>query len=438
MRNIRVLTIGVNTSMPEFTAIDFIDPVSTHDFDVVIWDPNRFTMHAGSQGRDDAAIVEAMARRRDEFDTFLEHGGVVVAFARPEYRTPVSTQGYYTPDDDLSGWDSFPQHFGGLKASGGRRVVVRGQSRLSTFLRDQGNRVRYSAVLTEIASEGVVIATAGNTDQPVAAEFQWVTGGSLIMLPDIELDFPVGSASGELDLQDPIVDSDARHTFWSSLIDAVLPQAEVEPAPAWTSGITTSSERNLTIDLGLAAAQLEVAQTLVMELNTQQARLDSDKILLYGTGDALAEKCAEVLERFGAQRLPAPENRADLRFSFEERIIVVEVKGVTKSAKEENAAQLEKWVMEDVSSGTPYSQIKPVLIVNAFRQKSPSERAETFPSQMLQMSESRGHALLSSVQLFVLAAEVSEGHLSGSEALQIITSTVGKLAGHGVGELEEP
>lgn len=81
--------------------------------------------------------------------------------------------------------------------------------------------------------------------------------------------------------------------------------------------------------------------------------------------------------------------------------IVVEIKGLNKSAGEKNAAQLEKWVSEHVEKYD--KQPKAILLVNAFRNIKLDEREEdVFPKQMLKYATYREQCLLSTTQFLCL------------------------------------
>jgi hypothetical protein len=91
----------------------------------------------------------------------------------------------------------------------------------------------------------------------------------------------------------------------------------------------------------------------------------------------------------------------DLRGFRGDTSVVVETKGVTKSAAESHCAQLKKWVAEDLEAGR---KSKGILIINAFLNDPPLARTQpTFPDQMRRYAEMRNHCLASGLQLLNLA-----------------------------------
>jgi hypothetical protein len=102
----------------------------------------------------------------------------------------------------------------------------------------------------------------------------------------------------------------------------------------------------------------------------------------------------------------------------------MEIKGVTKSAAEKNAAQLEKWVSTFIEKEERIP--KPLLIVNAFCNIPLEQRTEDiFPNQMLSYSTSRNHCLISTTQLLCLFIEISQNPDCKDERINELLTTVG-------------
>ena len=105
--------------------------------------------------------------------------------------------------------------------------------------------------------------------------------------------------------------------------------------------------------------------------------------------------------------LPTIKGHADIIAKYKDTDVVVEIKGLTKSASEENTMQLEKWVIEfnDAEKRIP----KSILLVNGFLKLPLEERKENvFPSQMQKLSKGRGQCLMTTTQLLCLFIEITE------------------------------
>lgn len=105
-----------------------------------------------------------------------------------------------------------------------------------------------------------------------------------------------------------------------------------------------------------------------------------------------------AFQKLGCTVEEGKPGRADRIIRWKKHVAVIEVKGLAKSAREKDSAQLEKWVSEHaIDTG---EQPKGLLIVNAWRNTALDEREEPpFPPQMLPYSEQREHCLLTTAQL---------------------------------------
>ena len=128
------------------------------------------------------------------------------------------------------------------------------------------------------------------------------------------------------------------------------------------------------------------------------ANTEKYKLLLSGSARALEVQVEAVLKELGFDSNKVEAGRDDLIITYNDKVAVVEIKGVLKSAAEKHAAQLEKWVSEYLTD----KGIKPkgLLIVNAYCDTPLDERSEpAFPSQMISYSVNREHCLLTTIQL---------------------------------------
>jgi hypothetical protein len=76
----------------------------------------------------------------------------------------------------------------------------------------------------------------------------------------------------------------------------------------------------------------------------------------------------------------------------------LEIKGLSKSAREKDAAQLEKWVSEYTVAHDRVP--KGILLVNAWRERPIDRRDQpAFPAQMVPYATNRNHCLCTTSQL---------------------------------------
>jgi len=107
-----------------------------------------------------------------------------------------------------------------------------------------------------------------------------------------------------------------------------------------------------------------------------------------------------------------------------DQTVIVEVKGVTKSAGEKNAAQLEKWLSTYLADNE--IKAKGILLVNAFRELPLDNRTQdAFPSQMIPYSTQRNQCLVTTLQLSSLLLYCRQNPQEKDNVIQDLIGTVG-------------
>ena len=149
------------------------------------------------------------------------------------------------------------------------------------------------------------------------------------------------------------------------------------------------------------------------------------KILITASGTPLEEVVQETLQEIGFTLSETEVGRSDIIASYNGTDIVAEIKGVSKSAAEKHAAQLEKWVAQFIEEKEHAP--KPILIVNGYCDTPLVERVDdTFPNQMLKYCEARGQALITTTQLLCLYIEIKKKPTCAEERIAELLSCVGK------------
>lgn len=195
--------------------------------------------------------------------------------------------------------------------------------------------------------------------------------------------------------------------------------------PGWTQNIYILDEKvklkkQNTIENKIAKLEKELDKERIAVQEVQKY-----KLLLTSSGTTLEEIVKQVLDELGFTILEAEKGRSDIIAKYGEVAIVAEIKGVTKSAAEKHAAQLEKWVAQYIEENEVLP--KGMLIVNGFCDMPLDERlADVFPQQMLKYCVSRGHVLLTSTQLLCLYIEVCKNPICKEERITELLSCVGK------------
>lgn len=200
-----------------------------------------------------------------------------------------------------------------------------------------------------------------------------------------------------------------------------------DEAPDWADDYLFAAEQARARDI----AALERQHAEILE-QIEQVRADQEadqqwKRLVFAHGEVLERQVEEAFKLIGFQVLERAAGRSDIRMELSETRLVVEVKGLTKSAAESHVAQLEKWIAEELSYG---ENAKGVLVANAWRTKAPRERNEApFPDQMMGYSISRGHCLITGLQRLAMVRRVLAEPASAASVAEQITTTVGVVKG---------
>ena len=165
-------------------------------------------------------------------------------------------------------------------------------------------------------------------------------------------------------------------------------------------------------------------QNKILKQKKQLCKIQKYKILLTASGPVLEEIVKDVLISLGFTLKQTQKGRSDIVAEYNNINIVAEIKGVSKSAAEKHAAQLEKWVAEFIEENDKVP--KPLLIINGFCNTPIDERTEdVFPNQMLKYCNSREHALITTTQLLCLFIEITQNPECANERLSELLSCVG-------------
>lgn len=389
---------------------EFSSDTSCYDYDVVIWDPGQSLWHYTSGSESymglnclsdyySVQITADIARRRKEFLELINSGRMLVVIARPPQKFY-----YATGEKSHSGtgrnrsttrhvaaadmWEALPAEIAPIAASG-KNIQLVGEGGLQALLRKHATYMRYTAVLEK--APGSTIAKIANTERIVGTTLNSKNGGALVIMPSVA--FPEHDEDDEADDTVP-----EGFTFQTDLLAWASERiGSKEALPEWASKYLVANES--ATKAGILTQEKAIAKAK-KKLETSQDELrqiEEKKQLFTGTGRQLELEVRKVLELLGGNVEEPEPGRDDWIVKFPEGVAVVEVKGVTKSAAEKHAAQLEKWVANYLEAEGVLP--KGILVVNTWRQKALDERTEaSFPEQMLAYSKARNHCLITGLQ----------------------------------------
>lgn len=445
----RTLLIDTEYEIEGCTLTTFEANLSCFDYDLVIWDP------AGSYNRLRAETYEifqncpalslddsvqwrnAIARRKAEFSDLLKLGRTVVVVLSGHLYISLDTGNRETSGtgrnavstllhEQVDILDASPVPLKVVTADGDRIEVV--DTRIQNLWQTTLNAWSYCAYFVEPV--GVPLLKIVGTDKVVGSLVQEPDEGMAIFLPDLW--FADGAAENPDDLT-----SASFEESRSSGSDLSGPQALID----WVYSLQTPSEverpswfdeYQFETEIARIGKQADI-ETEIAVLESQLNLLKSEHVederwkwLISASGTALENQVQRAFELLGFEILPAVQGRADIRLRLEGRLYVVEVKGVSKSGAERNAAQLEKWVAIELENE---EEAKGILVVNSWRMESPADRTkETFPDQMISYSTKREHCLVSGLQLLVMSRLALDDASRAVEFRKTLVETVGRVS----------
>jgi hypothetical protein len=450
----RILTIDFYIDDSSVTNATYREKTSSLDFDLVIWDPEWAISHYPAstdyRGRPapsesvSAQLISDYLRRRREFKELLDLGRTLAVFTSPpsviyadtgerEHSGTGRNRATTRIVKDYDFWRTLPLAVPTVEARGQNLEVI-GDERFAPFWSEFKNELYYSAYLEK--SVGTPLVRIAGTQRVVSAAVQTKGSGLVLLLPQIHIP---GSEDEEEDDDDDEDGEDGRRNQaeerWRRYLYVLIETVQRFRAetgdfalPAWATNYLTSSEA--TARKAVVSAQLELRQVenTLAQRELTLAELERRKVLMTGSGRGLELAVKSVMETVGFTVEEPVPGRDDLIMHDDDRVVVVEVKGVVGSAAEKHGAQLEKWVSTYHEAHDVHP--KGVLVVNAFRELPLVQRTEkAFPDQMLPYCTNRGHCLMTGLQLLGILQAMEEGGVKTAEAVrQSIFATTGIFA----------
>lgn len=438
--------------------------VSIFDYDLVIWDPaqtavtyqspyQQFYRGRPSPSEDESvALAEDVRRRAREFRDFLDLGRSLVVFASPPQIFYVDTGRKETSGTGrnqkvtrlVEGLDLLSALPFECEATPGAGVELElASSRASNLWRTTRDGWSYRCTLDVYPGEPILRVQGA---EKVVGSLEFLESGAVIaVLPkpwipptdEDDNDNDIGGRSGdESDQADASnqeddkngIENDDRYAIPKAVHAWIqeIATADDEPPPAWTARFLLASEVKRVPEI--TAVEEEMAR-LVERLDALKADHAGDqqwKRLVSAQGEVLERQVQSAFETLGFRVLERQRGRGDLRLEYHGKRAVVEVKGLAKSAAEKHAAQLEKWVAEELADEV---EAKGILVINGYREDPPDDRARVFPAQMLPYAVARGHCLVTGLQLLAMriAAETDPGRRD--DLARVLMETVGVVNG---------
>ncbi|MBF4692020.1 hypothetical protein [Fusibacter ferrireducens] len=403
----KILTIGSFYDHEFSENIAFRSATSFLDYDIALIDfqyilseyscittgNGNYMGHKCLNNDDSVRIMEDIKRRKLEIDELLKMGRTIIVF------TPIKQICYiYTGKSEYSGngkntrttrivtdidlLSILPIEIDTIEAQGSN-LTIKNKDIFNEINKKFSNFLKYNAYFREPI--GTPIWFIKNTNKVVGSYLN-IEKGHLIFLPQFEDDEE--NEEIEMNFLKEII----------LLVDKLKQDNGDYTLPEWSESFLLPKELDISNTIKDSEVELNALLNRITLQKEMLSKIQENKLLFTGTGRSLEIKVNEVLSEIGFSVVEGETGRDDLIIKYDDKIAVVEIKGVSKSAAEKHAAQLEKWVSGYIAE----KEVSPkgILIVNAFKDLPLSERIEEFfPKQMIKYSSSRNHCLLSGIQL---------------------------------------
>jgi len=388
---------------------------SLMDFEFVIYDTSAIYKEY-SNSFPDCEFNEYQANKNfdpfwnhweNEFSEFLAQGRTVLALmsaspgasvhrSGPPYNTVVT----YSPIGVIG-----IQNVNFTEAHG-TEIKFRGHQRYKEIFATLSADMEYRAYLRDLA--GTPFLYASDTDRIIGTHLS-VEGGNVLLAPYLSK-----LASNKWQLYATVINENIRQKKRS--------------LPEWTLKVLLPGESEILESLKGLNTERAALELKFLAEHEKLSMLAQYKTLLAGTGDPLELETIKVFREIGFKAEAGAEGRDDIILKYGEKHGVAEVKGVTGSAAEKHAAQLEKWVTTLLADKGLHA--KGFLVINAFCDAPLAERRlPAFPDQMLKFSKAREHCLITTMQLLAICFEIKKDASKRDALVKSMFDTVGIYSG---------
>lgn len=413
----QIIDMGVgiiNSREHKVTTIKFLSDYTFIDADIIFWNvvSTNDEIKAHSLGGISAhnRIKKLIESRSADLKEFFSLGGfLVITNSQFEEITFPGVDAVFNLSEVLD-LAKVP-----IKKKKGKNLTSNGDKKVEDYLKN--NQIfHYSYEFTQPIGRILMFI---KKSKYVLSQFVKKQNGGVLFLPTI--------AANTFD------DPTTNETFISTTIDLCKYLGKVSGGenfnivpPEWVINYKVQEEVELNKTISIIKKDIEVINKKLNTKNNELEEIEKLKRLFWCDGKPLEQIIQKIISDVGGEVKNPENNRDDLIITFDDKVAVVEIKGVKKSAAEHHAAQLEKWV--SIYFGDNGVQPKGILIVNAYKEEPLDERnGESFPKQMLPYSEQREHCLITGIQLFCLYYDYKKGNISNAEFFSKLFNTVGEL-----------
>ncbi len=435
-----IVTIGLSLAGNAVTNKAFSSKASLLDFDIILFRPDISTFLSGAgesryNGKrclgDEASfkLKESCEHWRREIKEAFNGGKTVIVFlselvevfidtGRREHSGTGRNRQETRIVDHYSNFKSLPISEKVTATNGSSMKLAQSSTGLlSQYWLHFQALSKYNVIFSE--SKKVCIETKSG-EKPVGLLYlSEVSGGSLLLLPDIDFN------KREFFGSNGTAFSKAAHEFAGLLLQQVVAlekalrsASDLTPEPTWVSlpEYVTKPEAEARQKLLLAEEEVTEAQRKKEMVEDELQQAGKLKRLVYEGGKALEEAIIESLIVLGynANSYRDSQSEFDVVFESDEGRLIAEAEGKdNKAVNIDKLRQLSLNVHEYLQLESVSVPAKGVLFGNGYRLVDPKDRPSQFTEKCVVAAKSTGIALVETTKLHSVAKYVSE---SGDES----------------------
>lgn len=417
--------------------LNFSDKTSLLDYDIVIIGINHniyynYTSYENFAGHyligesQSAKFKEDLDRRKSEIRSLLDTGRNVYFIIGDDlkcyyhtYRKSVSGTGRNAQTtnyvDEINVGKYLVDESLEITYAKGKNICVLPDTKLTNFGNKLKNLIYYNAYFKHKDCKPTI--TTSNQNNYVSGIIK-CSNGYKVLLPE----FVNYELYNEKQEKQRLNDIDFVIQSIKDLDDELSSKNEI---PVWVNDYCLKNEESDLKEKTNIDDKIKKLQDKREKLELKIQENFKYKKLLYATGEELENSVKKIFEEFGFEMLKLrPNNRSDINLKYKDKYFVCEVKGLSKSAAERNANQLQKWETEFFEDFEIHP--KQILIVNGFRNVPLKDRNEdVFPTQMLEYATKKEQCLITTIQLLCIYLHWLDDHSILDEILEKIYNTNG-------------
>lgn len=247
------------------------------------------------------------------------------------------------------------------------------------------------------------------------AHFKYTESSDIILAKNL-FDFPVSLVRKKgkgMMIFLPIYggQADVSKNLLRDMIDIVKKNILIKPGiksiqPNWLEKYNLPDEKSL-------LKEIEDAKKQIFEFNII-------KQILYETGEPLVDSLKFLFNKLGFQvTIKEMERIQDIELRHEKFFGIIEVKGKNKDANIKDIRQLLDWYI-DVQGEDESKTVKPIFIMNHFREDEPKVRGEPFTQKALETGKKNDFCLVTTYYLFNMYQNFLKGIITIDDIKKIL------------------